>query len=417
MPMDAPPERSSGSVRPSTRSDRHVPVLLDRVLDAARSRPRRPAGRGRRRDPRPRRTRRGAARRPIPQLTLVGLDRDPAALARSRERLVRFQTRLHLVHAVYDRMADVLADLGHPLVDGVLFDLGVSSMQLDVAERGFSYASDAALDMRMDQGRGQSAEDIVNEYPVAELARVLREYGEERFALRIAQAIVRARAQEPLTSTARLAELVRDAIPAATRRTGGHPAKRTFQALRIEVNGELDALRAALPAALSALRGPWADRRAVLPLARGPHRQAAARRSSLGTARRSTCRWSSPTADRSCGCSPGAERPERGGSRRQPPVGVSAAAGGRADSSSLVTRIARVEPVSVSWTKPTLSAAAQRAWAARRGAAGRSTAGAVHRAHLRAARRWPVRSGRAEHRVGRGRAAPSRRHGGQRRPG
>jgi 16S rRNA (cytosine1402-N4)-methyltransferase len=158
-----------------------------------------------------------------------------------------------LVHTGYDRLADVLADIGHPLVDGVLFDLGVSSMQVDDAKRGFSYASDTGLDMRMDQGRGQSAEEIVNEYPVGELTRVLREYGEERFAQRIAQAIVRARAQERITSSARLAELIRDAIPAATRRTGGHPAKRTFQALRIEVNDELGALRAALPAAVSAL--------------------------------------------------------------------------------------------------------------------------------------------------------------------
>jgi len=126
-------------------------------------------------------------------------------------------------------------------------------MQLDDATRGFSYASDTCLDMRMDQGRGQSAEAIVNEYPVGELTRVLREYGEERFAQRIAQAIVRARTQERITSSARLAELIRDAIPAATRRTGGHPAKRTFQALRIEVNDELGALRAALPAAVSAL--------------------------------------------------------------------------------------------------------------------------------------------------------------------
>jgi 16S rRNA (cytosine1402-N4)-methyltransferase len=186
-------------------------------------------------------------------LTVVGLDRDPVALARSRERLLRFRTRLHLVHTGYNRLADVLADIGHPLVDGVLFDLGVSSMQLDDAKRGFSYASDTGLDMRMDQGRGQSAEEIVNGYPVGELTRVLREYGEERFAQRIAQAIVRARAQERITSSARLAELIRDAIPAATRRTGGHPAKRTFQALRIEVNDELGALRAALPAAVSAL--------------------------------------------------------------------------------------------------------------------------------------------------------------------
>jgi 16S rRNA (cytosine1402-N4)-methyltransferase len=191
-----------------------------------------------------------------PQLTLVGLDRDPAALERSSARLARFAARTHLVHAVYDRMPDVLASLGVGEldgVDGVLFDLGVSSMQLDLAERGFAYAQDAPLDMRMDTTAGTTAEDVVNTYSVADLARVLREYGEERFALRIAQAIERARRNARLTSTAQLAELVRTAIPAATRRHGGHPAKRTFQALRIEVNGELDALRSAMPAALDAL--------------------------------------------------------------------------------------------------------------------------------------------------------------------
>jgi 16S rRNA (cytosine1402-N4)-methyltransferase len=140
-----------------------------------------------------------------------------------------------------------------PGVDGVLFDLGVSSMQLDVAERGFAYAQDAPLDMRMDATTGVTAGEVVNTYSVPELARVLREYGEEHFALRIAQAIARARRRAPVRSTAELAELVRAAIPAATRRHGGHPAKRTFQALRIEVNGELDALRAAVPAALDAL--------------------------------------------------------------------------------------------------------------------------------------------------------------------
>jgi 16S rRNA (cytosine1402-N4)-methyltransferase len=188
-----------------------------------------------------------------PRLTLVGLDRDPAALERSSARLARFAARTHLVHAVYDRMPDVLASLGLDGVDGVLFDLGVSSMQLDLAERGFAYAQDAPLDMRMDTTAATTAEDVVNDYPVAQLARVLRDYGEERFAMRIAQAIDRARRSARLTSTAQLAELVRSAIPAATRRHGGHPAKRTFQALRIEVNGELDALRAAVPAALDAL--------------------------------------------------------------------------------------------------------------------------------------------------------------------
>jgi 16S rRNA (cytosine1402-N4)-methyltransferase len=189
-----------------------------------------------------------------PRLTLVGLDRDRVALTRSAERLAVYATRTHLVHAVYDRMPEVLERLGLPGVDGVLFDLGVSSMQLDVAERGFAYAQDAPLDMRMDPDEELSAADVVNGYPVPQLARVLREYGEERFALRVAKAIDRARQIAPLNSTAQLADVVRDAIPAATRRHGGHPAKRTFQALRIEVNGELDALRRAMPAALASLR-------------------------------------------------------------------------------------------------------------------------------------------------------------------
>jgi 16S rRNA (cytosine1402-N4)-methyltransferase len=189
-----------------------------------------------------------------PRLTLVGLDRDSAALASSQQRLATYRERLHLVHAVYDRMPEVLQSLGMDRVDGVLFDLGVSSMQLDVADRGFAYARDAPLDMRMDQQNGPTAADILNSYSVRELARVLREYGDERFALRIAQAIGRERENAPLRSTARLAELVRDSIPAATRRTGGHPAKRTFQALRVEVNGELDALASAVPSALAALR-------------------------------------------------------------------------------------------------------------------------------------------------------------------
>ena len=136
---------------------------------------------------------------------------------------------------------------------GLLFDLGVSSPQLDDPGRGFAYAQDAPLDMRMDRTRDLTAADIVNGYPAAELARVLRDYGEERFARRIADAVVRERAQAPITSTQRLSAIVKDAIPAATRRTGGNPAKRTFQALRIEVNDELGTLRRALPAALGVL--------------------------------------------------------------------------------------------------------------------------------------------------------------------
>jgi 16S rRNA (cytosine1402-N4)-methyltransferase len=188
-----------------------------------------------------------------PRLRLVGLDRDPAALERSADRLAGYADRVELVHAVYDQLPDVLAALRIDRISAALFDLGVSSMQLDLPERGFSYAQDAPLDMRMNPADPLTAEQIVNDYPVPLLARVLREYGEERFALRIAQAIERRRGKGRISSSAELAELVRDAIPAATRRTGGHPAKRTFQALRIEVNAELAAVQAALPAALQAL--------------------------------------------------------------------------------------------------------------------------------------------------------------------
>ena len=189
----------------------------------------------------------------FPALRLVGLDRDPEALDLSRARLAPFADRTTLVHAVYDQLPAVLARLGLPAVQGVLFDLGVSSLQLDRTARGFSYAQDAPLDMRMDPTGQLTAAGVVNTYPAAELARVLRDYGEERFARRIADRVVREREREPFTSSARLVELVREAIPAATRRTGGNPAKRTFQALRIEVNGELAALERALPAAVDAL--------------------------------------------------------------------------------------------------------------------------------------------------------------------
>jgi 16S rRNA (cytosine1402-N4)-methyltransferase len=243
-------DRTAGERRAAAAA--HVPVMLERVLALlAPALSDRPAvvvdatlGLGGHAE---------ALLRAHPQLTLVGLDRDPDALARSRTRLTPYAERSHLVHAIYDRMPEVLDELGYAGVDGVLFDLGVSSMQLDLAERGFAYAQDAPLDMRMDQSGGTTAADVVNEYSVPELARILREYGEERFAMRIAQAIDRERRVAPLRSTAQLAELVREAIPAATRRRGGHPAKRTFQALRIEVNGELAAVRAAVPAALEAL--------------------------------------------------------------------------------------------------------------------------------------------------------------------
>ncbi len=188
-----------------------------------------------------------------PQLTLVGLDRDPEALALARRRLAAHADRVHLVHAVYDRIADVLAELGYTRVDAVLFDLGVSSLQLDADARGFSYSRDADLDMRMDPTTGPTAAEVLNTYPVPKLARILREYGEERFAGRIAAAVDRRRQQSPLRRSGELVELLYDAVPAASRRTGGHPAKRTFQALRIEVNGELEALENAIPTAIEAL--------------------------------------------------------------------------------------------------------------------------------------------------------------------
>jgi 16S rRNA (cytosine1402-N4)-methyltransferase len=189
----------------------------------------------------------------FPEVRLIGLDRDPDALARSGERLSPYGERVRLVHAVYDEIPEVLEAEELTSVDGILFDLGVSSMQLDLAERGFAYSHDAPLDMRMDPTQGQTAGDVVNGYSGKELARVLRVYGEERFASRIADAIVRERAKTPFTSSAALVEIVRNAIPAATRRTGGNPAKRTFQALRIEVNAELSVLERAVPAALDAL--------------------------------------------------------------------------------------------------------------------------------------------------------------------
>jgi 16S rRNA (cytosine1402-N4)-methyltransferase len=188
-----------------------------------------------------------------PKARLLGLDRDPQALDRSRARLAGFGERFEAVHAVYDELPDVLAERGIKRIHGVLFDLGVSSMQLDMRERGFAYAYDAPLDMRMDQTASLTAYEVVNTYPVAALTRILRDYGEERFAKRVAQAIVARREREPIDRTGELAELVRESIPAATRRTGGHPAKRAFQALRIEVNGELEVLGRAIPRAVDVL--------------------------------------------------------------------------------------------------------------------------------------------------------------------
>lgn len=233
-------------------SPRHVPVLLDRVVDLLAPALDAPGavlvdatlGLGGHTE---------AVLTRLPQARVVGVDRDPHALERSRERLAGFGDRVAFAHAVYDEIPEVLASLGHPEAAAVLFDLGVSSMQLDLRERGFAYAEDAPLDMRMDDTTGPTAADVLNEYSAADLARVLRTYGEERYARRIADAVVRERARRPFDRSARLVELLREAIPAPARRTGGHPAKRTFQALRMEVNDELGVLRRALPAAVDAI--------------------------------------------------------------------------------------------------------------------------------------------------------------------
>jgi 16S rRNA (cytosine1402-N4)-methyltransferase len=185
---------------------------------------------------------------------VIGIDRDESALDLARSRLTPFGDRFTGVHARYDELPDVLDEQRLGAVDAVLFDLGVSSLQLDVTERGFVYREDAPLDMRMDASTGPTAADVLNTYPEAELARILQQYGEERFARRIAGAVVRERALEPFTTSARLVELLYATIPAPARRTGGHPAKRTFQALRMEVNDELAVLRRALPAAVDAIR-------------------------------------------------------------------------------------------------------------------------------------------------------------------
>ncbi|MFG2296736.1 16S rRNA (cytosine(1402)-N(4))-methyltransferase RsmH [Streptomyces sp. NPDC048603] len=188
--------------------------------------------------------------RRFPEVRLIGLDRDKDALLLSGERLAPYGDRVTLVHAIYADLAEVLDGLGIPAVQGILFDLGVSSMQLDEADRGFAYAQDAPLDMRMDQTTGISAAEVLNTYAPGELVRILRQYGEEKQAKRIVSAIVRERDKEPFSNSARLVELIRDALPQAAKRTGGNPAKRTFQALRIEVNSELSGLEKAIPAAV-----------------------------------------------------------------------------------------------------------------------------------------------------------------------
>jgi 16S rRNA (cytosine1402-N4)-methyltransferase len=233
-------------------TEQHLPVLLDRVLELLR-----PALAGR-----PAVAvdatvglagHASALLAEHPGLRLLALDRDPAAVRLARERLSAFGARAEVVHTPYDALAGVLADRDIEAVDAVLFDLGVSSMQLDTDDRGFAYSRDTPLDMRMDPTSGPTAADVLNGYDAAALSRVFRRYGEERFADRIARRIVAARESGPLTTTGQVADLVRDAIPAAARRTGGHPAKRVFQALRIEVNDELERVRTGVTAGIDAL--------------------------------------------------------------------------------------------------------------------------------------------------------------------
>jgi 16S rRNA (cytosine1402-N4)-methyltransferase len=232
--------------------ERHVPVLRDRILELLAPALQEPGsvfldgtlGMGGHTE---------AVLAACPAARAVGIDRDTQALELAGERLAAYGDRFTGVHAVYDELPRVLDDLGLGALDAVLFDLGVSSLQLDEAERGFAYRHDAPLDMRMDQSGGITAAEVLNTYDAPELERILRDYGEERFARRVAAAIVREREREPFTTSARLVEVLKKAIPAASQKSGGHPGKRTFQALRIEVNAELEAWESALPAAVDAL--------------------------------------------------------------------------------------------------------------------------------------------------------------------
>lgn len=190
----------------------------------------------------------------FPNLRVIGLDRDPNALELAKQRLASFGDRVTFCHVVYDQIEETLADLGVAKVDAVLMDLGVSSMQLDEKDRGFAYSYPAPLDMRMDNSQGMTAADVVNTYDEPELVKIFKEFGEERFARQIARAIVIERKSEAFATSTQLAGLIVKVVPFIPGKSSGHPAKRVFQALRIEVNGELDALSSAVPQALDALR-------------------------------------------------------------------------------------------------------------------------------------------------------------------
>ena len=235
-----------------TAEDRHVPVLRDRILELLAPALEQPGsvmvdatlGMGGHSE---------SVLEHCPNARVLGIDRDREALTLAGERLARFGDRFTPIHAVYDELPQILTEQGMSSVSAVLLDLGVSSLQLDEQERGFAYRHDAPLDMRMDQTSGMTAAHVLNTYDRADLERILRVYGEERFAKRVASAVVRERARESFTTSARLVELLRSTIPSASQKSGGHPGKRTFQALRIEVNAELKALESVLPAAVDAL--------------------------------------------------------------------------------------------------------------------------------------------------------------------
>ena len=189
----------------------------------------------------------------FPQLTLIGIDRDASALALAAKRLEKFGERAKFSHATYDEIQEVLAEHGFDSADAVLLDLGVSSMQLDEADRGFAYSFDAPLDMRMDSSESLTAAQVLNSYSEQELARIFKEFGEERYAKQIASSIVEKRKEQLFSNSAELAKLIVAIVPFIPGKSKGHPAKRVFQALRIEVNSELDVLRDAMPAAIESL--------------------------------------------------------------------------------------------------------------------------------------------------------------------
>ena len=190
----------------------------------------------------------------FPKLTLVGIDRDENALKLAGERLAPFADRIHLVQAVYSDIPEVLEELGLNLADAVLLDLGVSSMQLDERDRGFAYSFDAPLDMRMDKSADLTAAAVLNEYAEADLAGIFKNYGEERYAKPIAKQIVKVRSSQPFVNSKQLTEIIAKIVPFIPGKSSGHPAKRVFQALRIEVNSELEILEETIPAVIDSLR-------------------------------------------------------------------------------------------------------------------------------------------------------------------